>query len=165
MAAMPGPADISRVRDGLYVASLPRRQDAPLIQSLGVHLILSLTLQPPPSRYHHAPFRVLRLPWPDSPLLPMPLRLLARGVTAALSEMDAQRGVLVHCRMGVHRSVALAACILIAQGATPRDAMGLVKEARPLADPYAWYVAPRIDLFALYWASHKPLARPERRSM
>lgn len=146
---------VSRVTESLYVGALPRPQQATALEALGVRLIISLSFQRPPPVYYRAPFHVLRLTWPDSPLFPLPLALLERGARAALPEVDAGRSVLVHCRAGVHRSVAVAACILITEGRSADEAMRLIKEARPVADPYAWYIQRRIRLFADRWQRRK----------
>jgi len=59
--------------------------------------------------------------------------------------------VLVHCKSGVHRSVAQAACVLIAMGYTADDAMQLIKEKRAVADPDARHIQSRIRKFANQW--------------
>ena len=45
----------------------------------------------------------------------------------------------------------MGACILIAQGLDPFAAMTLIKERREVADPYAYYIQPRILKFAEQW--------------
>jgi hypothetical protein len=47
--------------------------------------------------------------------------------------------------------VAMGSCILIAQGYDPGSAMNLVAERRAVADPYAYYIRPRILRFARQW--------------
>ncbi len=59
--------------------------------------------------------------------------------------------VLVHCKSGVHRSVAQAASVLIAMGYTADDAMQLIKEKRAVADPDARHIQSRIRKFANQW--------------
>jgi protein-tyrosine phosphatase len=61
--------------------------------------------------------------------------------------------VLVHCKAGVHRSVAQAACVLIGMGYTADDAMELIKEKRAVADPDAGYIQKRIRKFENQWQS------------
>lgn len=156
------PPIASPIADGVYVSAMPRASDAAVIAALDIRLIISLTLQPLPAPYYRPPFHALRLRWPDSPLAPLPIPLLQRGVQAALPEMDAGHPVLVHCRAGVHRSAAVAACILVARGYPVDEAMRRVKEGRPIADPYAWYVQPRIRLFAQRWAGQAAPLSPSR---
>jgi hypothetical protein len=45
----------------------------------------------------------------------------------------------------------MGACILVAQGLTPDEAMRLIKTRRPAADPQAWYIRRRIEKFARKW--------------
>jgi len=80
--------------------------------------------------------------------------ILRRGVLAALPVIEAGNSVLVHCKAGVHRSVAMACCILIAMGYTAENAMQLVKEKRDKADPYIPYIRKRIEKFGEYWSEN-----------
>lgn len=81
----------------------------------------------------------------------MPLNTLYRGVKTALPVIEGGGKVLVHCRVGRHRSVAMACCILIGMGYSSSDAMKLVKERREEADPDRWYIRSRIIMFEDYW--------------
>jgi hypothetical protein len=47
----------------------------------------------------------------------------------------------------------MGACILIAQGYDPPAAMKLIAERRSVADPFAYYIQPRILKFANEWGS------------
>ena len=62
--------------------------------------------------------------------------------------------VLVHCKEGIHRSVAMACCILVAKGYTAEEAIKLVKEKRDKADPDAGYIRKRIEIFESNWNEH-----------
>ena len=55
------------------------------------------------------------------------MRALIRGTHAALGEIGRGGKVYTHCTRGRHRSVAMGAAILIAQGLSPDKAMGLIK--------------------------------------
>ena len=72
----------------------------------------------------------------------MPMEKLKKGVEAALPVIEEGHSVLVYCREGRHRSVAMACCILIAK---------LVKEKREKADPDAWHIQRRIRKFERQW--------------
>ena len=87
----------------------------------------------------------------DSPLIPIPVRALIRGVQAALEVIGEGGKVYTHCARGRHRSVAMGAAILIAQGLSPEAAMSLIKERRAVADPYMFYIQRRIMMFARRW--------------
>ena len=82
----------------------------------GVRLIVSLPLYWPPLVYTRPPFTFVHCPTIDSPLTPIPIFMLRRGVRAALPVIEHGGAVLIHCKAGVHRSVAMATCILIAHG-------------------------------------------------
>ncbi len=62
---------------------------------------------------------------------------------------------LVHCKAGVHRSVAQAACVLIGMGYSADDAMALIKEKRAVADPDVSYIQKRIRKFERQWQSQE----------
>ncbi|NJN44539.1 MAG: dual specificity protein phosphatase family protein, partial [Anaerolineae bacterium] len=71
----------------------------------------------------------------------------------ALGEIDQGGRVFVHCFGGRHRSVALSACVLVAQGHTPENAMALLQEKHDKADPEIWYIQSRITKFAKKWGT------------
>jgi protein tyrosine phosphatase (PTP) superfamily phosphohydrolase (DUF442 family) len=143
--------DISQITDDLYISSLPKYEHADHILSLGIRLIISMPLYRPPSVYRRSPFDFIHCPSLDTPLTPIPLFILRRGVTAALPVIGEGDSVLVHCKSGVHRSVAMACCILIAGGYSAENAMRLVKEKRDKADPYISYIRKRIEKFESNW--------------
>jgi protein-tyrosine phosphatase len=97
----------------------------------------------------------LWLPTFDNPFFPMPIRTLNKGVRAALPVIQDGGAVLVHCKAGVHRSVAQATCVLIGMGYTADDAMQLIKEKRAVADPDVVYIQKRIRKFESHWHNQK----------
>ncbi len=143
--------DYSCITDQLYSAAWPTDQHVEIIKSLNVRLILCMIIERPARALTLPPFQMLHLHTFDSPLLPMPLSSLRRGVETALPEIHAGRSVLVYCKQGRHRSVAMACCILIELGYSAEDAMKLVKERRPAADPDAWHILQRIRRFEQHW--------------
>ncbi len=142
---------ISRITDTLYISAFPAVGHIETLRALHVRLIISMTFQRPPREVRAAVARWLHLRTVDSPLVPLPIFQLWRGVEAALPVIREGGGVLTHCRAGVHRSVAMACCILIGAGYTAQEAMALVKEKRPVADPGAWYIRRRILKFEQVW--------------
>jgi hypothetical protein len=52
---------------------------------------------------------------------------------------------------GKHRSVAMAAAILISMGHTGEEAIDLLTTARTVADPRRWYIRRQIKAFEIYW--------------
>ncbi len=143
--------DISQITDLLYVSARPRGEHAAHVNELGIRLVITLLFGTPAPELLEPPLVVLRLPALDSPLYPIPMRTLVRGVEEALPVLAAGHGVLTHCRWGRHRSVAMACCILIAQGLSAEEAMALVIERRPSADPHAFWIEPRIRKFERLW--------------
>ncbi|MBL8145257.1 MAG: dual specificity protein phosphatase family protein [Anaerolineae bacterium] len=149
--------DISQITGYLFISSWPKEHHVEEILSLNVRLILSMHWIRPDQALNHPPLRVLHLPTIDTPLTPMPIFQLRRGVKAALPVIRDDRAVLVHCKAGVHRSVAMACCVLIAMDYTADEAMRIVAEKRPVADPYVWYIARRIRRFEATWKADSPV--------
>jgi len=136
--------DISRITDDVFISAWPEGEHADEILDLNIRLILSMHWMRPSPTLHRPPLRVLWLPTIDTPFTPMPIATLRRGVEAALPVIHDGRAVLCHCRAGVHRSVAMACCVLIGMGHSAEEAMRLVQEQRAVADPYIWYIRRRI---------------------
>lgn len=143
--------DVSQITDYLYISAWPRGDHAAEIQAMNVRLILSMHWIRPSRKLGLPPVRLLWLPTIDNPLAPMPIQTLQRGVEAALPVIREGYRVLVHCRAGVHRSVAMACCVLIGMGQTADDAMQLVVQKRSVADPHAWHIQRRIYAFEQRW--------------
>ena len=147
--------DVSRITEYLYISAMPKGEHAEDIRALNVRLILSMHWRRPSITLGNPPVKLLWLPTIDSPLTPMPIPTLKRGVEAALPVIKAGGSVLVHCAYGVHRSVAMACCVLIGVGYTAEAAIRLVKERRPAADPDVWYIKKRILLFERNWLNSR----------
>ena len=154
--------NFSAITDSLYVGTPPQTEDFNTLHELGVTLVLNMRIRrwPYPGR-HSPPIRRLWLPTFDFPLLPIPIKTLRRGVSAALEVLETGDKVYVHCTGGVHRSVAMAATILIAQGHSVQGAIQLLKDRRPVADPDAWYIQRQIKRFARSWEEHPGPAAPK----
>jgi hypothetical protein len=147
----------NKIIDKLYIGTTPKTEDYSVLRELDVQLVINMRIGLPPKPDRHAtPIRSLWLPSIDSPLFPIPLRFLQAGVEEALKVMDHGGGVYTHCAKGRHRGPAMGACILIAQGLTPDEAMRLIKTRRPAADPQAWYIQRRIMKFAREWEEEEP---------
>jgi len=143
--------DISQITDQLYIAAHPRAEAADAIRDMNVRLILNMIFFRPADVYRQPPFRMLTLRTFDSIFLPIPICMLERGVEAALPVMENGESVLAYCREGRHRSVAMAASVLIGQGHSADQAMQLITSKRSKADPYAWHIQRRIRKFEQIW--------------
>jgi protein-tyrosine phosphatase len=144
--------EFSQITEDLFIGPMPTAADYDLLHSLGVRLVLNMRFaRRLPAGLLHPPVEVLWLRSLDNPLLPIPLKLLMQGAHAALAAISGGGKVYTHCAYGRHRSVAMGAAILIAQGYTPQDAMSLIKEKRPQSDPEVFYIKSRILAFAKRW--------------
>jgi protein tyrosine phosphatase (PTP) superfamily phosphohydrolase (DUF442 family) len=143
--------DISKITEQLYIAAHPKVEDAEAVRSLNVRLILNMIFIRPAEVYRNPPFRMLTLRTFDSIVLPIPIGKLVKGVEAALPVIEDGESVLVYCREGRHRSVAMAAAVLIGQGSSADEAMRLISAKRSKADPYAWHIQRRIRKFEEVW--------------
>jgi len=149
----PPPFDVSRITDYLYLSAWPRRDQAEEIWGLNLYLILSMHWVKPSKSLERPPTHILWLPTVDKPWVPIPIPTLQRGVEAALSVINEGHRVLVHCKSGMHRSVAMTCAVLIGLGQTADEAMKLVIQQRPIADPHAWYIERRIYKFEKIWST------------
>jgi protein tyrosine phosphatase (PTP) superfamily phosphohydrolase (DUF442 family) len=147
--------DISQITDQLFIAAHPKAEQADAIRDLNVRLILNMIFIRPADTYNQPPFRMLTLRTFDSIFIPIPFGKLKKGVEAALPVLEAGEGVLVYCRQGRHRSVAMASAVLIGQGYSADHAMQLIKSKREKADPYAWHIQRRIRKFEDIWRNEK----------
>ena len=146
---------ISQITDYLYISAFPRGKHVEEIIALGVRLVLSMHWMRPNKMLGKPPVELLWLPTIDNMFFPMPIKTLNKGVRAALPVIEQGGSVLVHCKAGVHRSVAQAACVLIGMGYNADDAMALIKEKRAVADPDARHIQTRIRKFEDHWQSRK----------
>ncbi|MES0362077.1 MAG: dual specificity protein phosphatase [Anaerolineales bacterium] len=147
--------DISKITKQLYIAAHPRTEDAIEIRDLNVRLVLNMIFIRPAKVYNQPPFRMLTLRTFDSIFLPIPIGKLKKGVETALPVLEAGNGVLVYCREGRHRSVAMAAAVLIGLDYSADQAMQLIKSQRAKADPYAWHIQRRIRKFEEIWIANR----------
>jgi len=144
--------NFSSITSDLFIGTTPSKEDYNHLRDLGVKLVINMRVERWPRKDSHPnPLQLLWLPTFDSPLVPIPIRALHRGANAALETVQTGGKVYAHCAGGVHRGVTMGACILIAQGLNPQEAMELIKEKRPIADPFVFYIRPCILQFAREW--------------
>ena len=103
--------------------------DISAISELGISAILSLTARSPfPAGapdgldHLHLPVADMTCPAPDDQ---------GRAVAFIRNSVETGRRVLVHCGAGYGRTGTVIACYLVAEGATPEDALQAVRSARP----------------------------------
>jgi protein-tyrosine phosphatase len=154
--------EFSSITDDLFIGITPLATDYDGLRELGVQLVINMRLVHGPfPDLHHTPIRLLWLRTFDSPLFPIPIPKLVTGARAALETIRLGGKVYVHCAGGRHRGVTMGSCILIAQGYEPEAAMQLIKSRRTVADPYAFYIRPRIFEFARQWKETLKLPETE----
>jgi protein tyrosine phosphatase (PTP) superfamily phosphohydrolase (DUF442 family) len=148
--------NFSKITDQLYVGTAPKADDYGTLHSLGVSLVINMVILSPPKRDPHTPpMKTLWLPTIDSPIFPLPIPALRKGVVEALKVIKAGGIVYTHCAKGRHRGPAMGACILIAQGISAEQSMELIKQQRPVSDLHIWYIKSRINRFAQDWEARK----------
>jgi len=144
--------NFSTITNDLFIGSMPTAQDYDRLRELGIQLIINMRFsRGPEPDSHHQPISTLWLRSIDSPFFPISIQKLIHGAQTALETIRAGGKVYAHCAYGRHRGVAMGACILVAQGHDPLEAMQLIAERRSVADPYAYYIRPRILKFADLW--------------
>jgi dual specificity MAP kinase phosphatase len=144
--------NFSQITKDLFIGGMPSFADYDTLRGLGVRLIINMRfMRGPEPDSHHPPISTLWLRSIDSPLFPIPIQKMIRGAQTALETIRDGGGIYAHCAHGRHRGVAMGAAILIAQGHDPQAAMELIAERRPVADPFAYYIRPRILKFARAW--------------
>jgi len=144
--------NFSMITEDLFIGSKPSIADYDHLRELGVTLIINMRFsRGSETDSHHRPISTLWLRSIDSPLFPISIHKLIHGAQAAIETIREGGKVYSHCTYGRHRGVAMGACILIAQGYDPVEAMQLIKERRKVADPFAYYIRPRILKFANEW--------------
>jgi protein tyrosine phosphatase (PTP) superfamily phosphohydrolase (DUF442 family) len=153
--------DISQITDYLYVGAQPSAEYADELRARDVRLIISMIgTARPAAAFGQPPFRLLWLRTYDTFLTPIPVSKLMEGVQAALPVIRNGGRVLTYCAQGRHRSVAMAAAILIAMGYSAEDAMRLVRARRPIARPQTWYIKRQIKKFEKHWQQAHPATDP-----
>lgn len=138
--------EISAVDKGLYLSGILALDDQPHIRALGIRAVLRLDLDT--SRQWAHDFVLLHLPIPDGePVHPMILR---QGTAFIHRHRQQGHNVLVHCHMGVSRSVTFVLAYLIEfRGMTLAEAYTCVLVGRPLAYPHAALLRALISTYDL----------------
>jgi protein-tyrosine phosphatase len=138
--------EMNQIVDNLWLAGTPRWDDIKMLRKNKIQVIVSTHVRRIDKRLRQE-FKQVYLPWVDLVVVPQPLWLLERGVEAILPHIEKDEAVLVHCRAGRHRSVALVGCTLVAMGMKADEAMKLIKKQRLVADPDKWHIQRQIRKF------------------
>ena len=148
-------AFISQITDWLYISSEARAVDTEAIIERDIGLVISMIgNHRPPQSFDQHPLQLLWLQTYDTFLTPIPMSYLILGVEKALPFIQSGKGVLCFCQQGRHRSVAMAASILIGMGYSAEEAMTTIRSKRKIARPQTWHIRKRIELFEKRWPQH-----------
>lgn len=142
----------SQITPYLYVGSTPHRKDYERLSKQGIKLAINMRIDY--FWFSRKPLFGINIVWVptvDVIFLPIKAEKLLPVATQASRLIQNKQSVLSFCRMGRHRSVAMACAILITQGYTAKQAMELVKLKRPVADPYISHIANTINHFEHLW--------------
>jgi len=148
--------DISQITDHLFVSNWPIARHVPAIVAHDTDPIVCTLMERQDKELNQPPLKMIQIRMIDAPMFPLPMWQLKRGVEAALPVIESGGKVLVFCKSGKHRSVAVASCILIGQGYSAEEAMRMVADGREKADPYMPHIRKRIEKFEPYWHKHHP---------
>lgn len=147
--------NISQITDYLFISGWPSGKHAPQIGELGITFIISMIREKQDIELTEPPFQNLQLNTTDFVLMPISTDKLRQGVEAALPIIEEGSKVLTYCKSGIHRSAAMATCILIGQGYSVEEATQLVKERRAAAKPDTPHIHKQIEKFAAEWQSSR----------
>ena len=146
--------NFSPITDDLFIGNMPSLRDYDRLRELGIRLIINMRFSRGPEPDTQDRIQTISTLWLrsiDSPFFPISIHKLMQGAKTALETIRNGGKVYTHCAYGRHRGVAMGACVLIAQGFDPLAAMDLIAKRRSVADPYAYYIRPRIMKFAKLW--------------
>lgn len=142
----------SKITDNLFIGNSPASGDYDHLRDIGVRLVINMRfMRGPAPDLHPAPMPVLWVRSLHGVFSALSMPSLQCGAQAAIETMRTGGKIYVHCAFGRHRGVAMGTCILIAQGMEAAQAMKVVKSARAVANPDAFFVRPRIMRFAAEW--------------
>lgn len=129
---------ISHIYDGIYLSGNYALDYADEVRKLGIQAVLRLDHLSPlfgSGRQWDEDFALLYLPFSDGE--PIPPLYITQATHFIHRHLERERKVLVHCQMGVSRSVTMVLAYLIehANMSLPR-AFALVRAQHPIAFPH-----------------------------
>lgn len=144
-------SSIDHIHQGVYLSGVSAMQEVGRVQDLGIRAVLRLDQLPRHLGQWPDAFTLMDLPIPDStPLAPYNL---GRGIDFIRDQVAAGLPVLVHCQMGMSRSVTMVLGYLIRDcGMSLGQAYHLVHSERPIASPNSILVKSLIEHLGLPFA-------------
>jgi atypical dual specificity phosphatase len=105
-------------------------EDLEWLRRQGIDLLISLTEDPPFSRWvNDAGLLLVHVPVPD--MHPPTQAQLSRCVSSILKANEGNRGVAVHCGAGLGRTGVVLAGYFVTRGLSPENAIARVRRLRP----------------------------------
>jgi histidinol-phosphate aminotransferase len=121
---------MDRITEDVVIGTAREAADRQLLEENGIEAIVSLSSRAP----DHDGLPVEHVPLSNGPGTDQ--ATFDAAVDAVRDHIAAGRTVLVHCRQGVSRSVAVAAAaIAVKDGTSLREAINAIELERPQADP------------------------------
>ncbi len=127
------PERTSRILPRLYVGGQHGRRGLRRMARMGIAAVVNLREEADDAARGLAPTHYLWLPTPDDQEPTM--EHLARGAAFIAEQIEAGRGVYVHCASGVGRAPTMAAAYLVTTGMGAEEAWALVRAGRPFIRP------------------------------
>lgn len=141
---------MSEVKPGLWIGARPGRKDWVIIRRVGIGMIIDLVPELPvraPQTVSHTHIPLLDITIPD----PSSLDQIAIRIDAAVKN----QGVLVHCALGMSRSVLAICAWLIRRGHTVQESLAIIDLARPERVTRS-YITVSLELYEDYLRNGKP---------
>lgn len=130
--------DFSEITDKIFVGQTPQKSDYVHLKKLGVGLVINMRGEYPSKIFSRQKLiREIWVPTLDSRFISMRPAKIHRAAKIAEDAIQEGDKVYIYCRKCRHRSVAMAAAILILQGVPLNKAISLILKKRPVADPEA----------------------------
>lgn len=139
---------ISHIDTHLYLSGSYALQRVKDVQKLGIKGIVRVDGLNRDEGHWSNDFNVLDMPFSDGE--PIPEGYLPRATAFIDRHLASGQGVLVHCHMGISRSVTVVMAYLIEyQGLTLPEAFHHVLTRRPIAHPHPFLTASLVEQYGL----------------
>jgi dual specificity phosphatase 12 len=146
------------VYDGLYISGVETIRQQKMVHREGITAIVRLdngTIGNDKWSEHF--FKVLNVPFTDGDFIPD--GLIPRVTRFIHEQIETDGVVLVHCAMGISRSVTMTMAYLIEyEGMTLAEAFATVRENRTQAHPHPKLLASLIEHYDLPYDTDEPLS-------
>jgi len=142
------PFEYSIITDYLLMGTTPKLKDYRELRQLGVKLAINMRIE------HVALSKAIPTVWIpslDTKFTPIMPKRLKTALSQSQQVISSGGKIIVYCRAGRHRSLVMAAAILITQGFSAKDAIALIKSKRLVADPETEHIQKAILIFEKWY--------------